>query len=98
MARGLSAAMLAAIAAGTVRPAFFYEGEFSTGVLRLWTGRGTFAWDGQSWLGAGEMLGVSPIMEGSAVRAVGFSVSMTGEATAERSAALTGVQQGLPGT
>ena len=44
--RELTAAMLTAIAAATVRPAIFYEGEFvdsgeAQAFLRFWTGTGT---------------------------------------------------------
>lgn len=97
MARALTAALLAAIQAGTVRPAVFYEGEFESGFARLWSGYGTYSWNGQSWLGAGELLAVAPIAEGSDVRAVGFSVSLSGEVTGNLAAAIGYARQGLPG-
>lgn len=97
MARALSVAMLAAIAAGTVRPVIFYEGEYSSGFLRLWSGVGTYSWGGQSWLGAGEMIGVAPIGEASGVRAIGFSVSLSGESSTLLTANLAAAGQGLPG-
>lgn len=98
MARGLTAAMLAAITASTVRPVAFYEGEYATGTLRLWSGVGPIDWDGQTWTGAGHMLSLAPIEESSEVRAVGFSVQLTGEASALLSVNLTAVRQGLPGS
>lgn len=97
MARNLTAALLAALQAGTVRPVVFYEGEYSTGTLRLWSGVGPFTWNAQTWTGVGQMLGVAPIEEGSDVRAVGFSVSLSGEASVLLSANLSAARNGLPG-
>lgn len=82
-ARGMSAGMLAAIVAGHLRPAIFYEGTFldSGGAetyLRLWTGLGPKDWDGKTWTGGGQLLGVSPIVESSSLKAVGFEISVSG--------------------
>jgi hypothetical protein len=97
MSREATAAMLAALAARAKKPVVFYEGEYSTGTLRLWSGVGTLSWNGQSWLGAGELLQVAPIGEVSHVGAVGFSVTLTGESTAILAANIGAAQQGLPG-
>lgn len=40
MTRAIPVAMLAALEAGTVRPALFFHGVFATGDLRLWSGLG----------------------------------------------------------
>lgn len=98
MSRDLSAAMLAAITAGTVKPVVFYEGEFSTGTLRLWSGLGDVSWNGQTWNGAGGMLGVSAARETSGIEAVKFSVGLNGESQALLSANLGAVRQGMDGT
>lgn len=96
--RGLTAGMLAAIAAGTVRPAIFFEGEYNGGTLRLWTGVGTTSWNGQSWTGGGQLLGISPLGEATDVAAVGFTVTLSGMPSALISIALASVRQGKPGT
>lgn len=98
MSRDLAAGMLAAIGAGTVRPVVFYEGEFSTGTLRLWSGVGDKTWNGQTWAGAGKMLSVSEVRESSGIEAVKFSVALNGESQDLLSANLGAVRQGLPGT
>lgn len=99
--RGLTAAMLSAIAAATVRPALFYEGEFVSGglpaFLRLWTGVGDIAWGGYTWTGGGQMLAITPIEETTDLRAVGFSVTLSGMPSALISIALQNVRQGKPG-
>lgn len=98
MARNLTAGVISAITSGTVRPAIFYQGEYSTGILRLWSGVGSITWNGQTWLGVGQMLGISAIEEVSDVRAVGFGVSLAGDASALLSLNLGAARQGLPGT
>ena len=38
--------------------------------MRLWTGVGTISWDGQTWIGAGNILGLTAIEETVEVRAI----------------------------
>ena len=97
MARDLTSAVAAAANATVVRPRIFYEGEFASGTLNLWSGVGPTDWDGKTWTGAGQMLGIGMIGETSELRAVGFEVSLSGEATAMLSANLGQARQGLPG-
>lgn len=100
--RGLTAPMLAAIAARTVRPALFYEGEFVDGsenpeFLRLWTGVGDLSWNGYTWTGGGNLLGISALEETTDLKAVGFSVTLSGMPSSLVSLALGNVRQGKPG-
>lgn len=78
MSRDLTAGVVAAIDASVVRPVLFYEGEFDAGTLRLWTGYGTKDWDSKTWTGAGQLIGVSAGTETSDLRAVGFTISLSG--------------------
>lgn len=97
MSRALAAAMLAQITAGSLRPILFYQGEFTTGTLRLWSGIGTISWNGQLWTGAGTLGTVSAIEETSDIRAVGFQVSLSSQAAAILSLSLAAVRQGYLG-
>jgi hypothetical protein len=97
MARALTSAMLAAIAGGTLRPVFFYEGEFSGGTVRLFTGHGTLVWDGETWTGDSGLLRINSIAEAGDLAAVNFSVGLAGEVTSLLAAALAQVRRGLPG-
>ena len=97
MARNVTAAVATALNAVTVRPAVFFEGVYSTGTLRLWSGIGSITWNGYSWTGAGQMLGIAPVGEVSEIRAVGFAVSLTGDASALLSINLGAARQGLAG-
>lgn len=102
--RDLTAGMLTAIAAGTVRPAIFYEGQFAdqgsppvAEMLRLFTGIGTIDWNGYTWTGGSDLLSFSPIKEAADVQAVGFAVTMSGLPSDKIDLALSRIRQGLPG-
>lgn len=98
MARALTAGMLSAMASGTLRPLFLYEGEFSGGTVRLFTGHGTLSWNGNTWTGAGHLLGISAITEVADLRAVNFTVSLNGEISSLITVALSQVRRGKPGS
>lgn len=101
--RALTAGMASAVQAAVVRPAIFFEGEFSaagspdTQYLRLWTGVGNISWDGKLWSGAGKLLGISPIEESARIEAVGFTVTLSGMPSDQISLALQSIEQGRPG-
>ena len=103
MARDLSAAMAAAIAAGVVRPVIFYEGWFATSgspspdALRLWSGYGERTWDGKAWRGAGDLLGVAPVAETTDITAATFTVSLNGQNADLVDKAIAAARQGLAG-
>lgn len=99
--RALSAGMLAAIAAGTLRPFLLYEGEFESGgapvFLRLFTGVGTLSWDGKDWVGGRDLLGISAIRESTSLEAIGFSVRISGMPTEKLSLALQSMKKNRAG-
>lgn len=97
MARALTAGAAAEIAAAALRPVVFYEGEFSTGTLRLWSGIGPIDWDGETWTGAGRVLNVAPIQETSDIAAVAFEVSLSGEASDIIAINLNAARNGMAG-
>jgi hypothetical protein len=95
--RDLAAGQLAMIQALAKRPVLFYEGEFTGGTLRLWSGVGTISWNSQSWTGAGTLLGIGPIQETTEIRASGTTLSLNGVSSSIISVALAQCRQGLPG-
>jgi hypothetical protein len=97
-ARALTDGMLAAIATGQVKPIFMFEGEFSGGTVRLFTGYGTLTWGGHDWTGDGGMLRISNVQEVSELQAVNFTVSLNGQVSALAEIALAQVRRGLPGS
>lgn len=99
--RDLTAGMLTAIAAGTLRPVIFFEGEYdSSGTaayLRLFTGVGTLSWDGKTWTGGRDLLSITPIRETTHVQAIGFSVTVSGLPADKLATALASMRQNKPG-
>ena len=71
MSRDLTPDFAAALADRDLRPVIFFEGEFASGTVRLWSGLGEIGWAGQSWSGAGALLGLGAIEETSEVVAGG---------------------------
>lgn len=86
MSRGLSASVISALSSNTVRPIIFAELDFSSGVLYVHDGIGTYTWGGQDWLGVGNFGAISNIQEGAEVSP--YSLTLT----------LSGVDTGLTGT
>jgi hypothetical protein len=78
MARDLTSGVQVELSARVNRPIFFYEGEFVSGPLRLWSGIVDVDWNGNTWTGAGLLAGVSTIKETADVTAQGLTASMSG--------------------
>jgi hypothetical protein len=97
VSRDLTAGLEAELTADALRPVLFYEGVFASGTLRLWSGVGTVSWNSKSWVGAGNLLGISEIEETTEIRAAGVTVSLSGLNPSIISAALGQARQGLAG-
>lgn len=101
--RDLTGGVSSRIAAGVVHPVLFVEAAFYAAgspdetFLRLWTGVGDLAWDGKTWTGAGHLLRLSPMEESSEIKAVGFSVELSGLPQSILSLALANARQGRAG-
>lgn len=96
MARNLTAAQLAEITAQNLRPALFVSLAFTSGTVYLWSGVGSISWNGQTWLGVGDLGQVSPIGETSDVTAVSVKLSLSGIPADMVTHALGEVRQGAP--
>lgn len=77
MARDLTAAQSAAVAAPTIYAAMLVELEFSPDPVRLWSGIGEFAWGNRTFTGAGTLLGISAVEETAEIRAAGTTISLS---------------------
>lgn len=97
MARDLTGPVGAAMAATNCRPVIFFEGEFASGTVRLWSEVGTMEWNGQSWTGLGSLTKISTIEESADVQARGIAVELTGIPRAMIEVALNEARQGKPG-
>ena len=97
MSRNLTPDFAAALTDRDLRPVIFFEGVFVSGTVRLWSGLGEIGWAGQSWSGAGALLGLGAIEETSEVVAGGTSVSLSGIPLDLVQMAIAEARQGLPG-
>lgn len=97
MARDLTSAMVDAVTGQVIRPIVFFEGVFASGTLNMFSGIGAIDWDGKTWTGGGDMIGVSPISETANIEARGVSVSLNGFDSAHVSLALQDLRQGKSG-
>lgn len=98
MARNLAAAALGEVLAQVKTVVLFFEGVFASGTVRLWSGFGDIAWNGQTWTGIGDLGGVSPILETADVQANGVRVTLSGIPAASISLALQEARRGQSGT
>lgn len=89
---------VAALQANLLRPAFFVSAAFASETLYLWSGRGSVAWNGQTWLGVGTMGSIAPVEEGSTVEARGTTLTLSGIDVNVLGESLTDLRQGLPVT
>lgn len=97
MSRNMTAAFGAALAGQDLRPVIFFEGEFASGMVRVWSGLGDMVWDGKTWTGAGSLLGLGPIEETEQVVANGTSISLSGVPLEMVALAIDEARQGSPG-
>jgi len=97
MSRTITPAVVAELASGQVRPAIFFEAQFPSGFLRLWSGLGDITWNGSVWTGAGNLMGIGAIEESADVVATGTTISLSGIPTELVSLCLADARQGMPG-
>lgn len=94
MPRGLTASLETATLAPVVVPIMLVEALFDSGAVRLWTGIGDLSWNGQTWTGAGSLLGVADVQETAEIRATGVDVALSGVPSTLVSLALAEPYQG----
>jgi len=95
MARSVTTALNNELTASELEPFFLVDLGFST-TLYFWSGIRQLTWNGNEYLGAGNLLGISAISETADVRAVGVNLTMSGLPASLISVALTEAYQGKP--
>lgn len=78
MARAMTSNMQTALQARVKRPFGLVLFDFDSGALRLWTGVGPLAWDGETWTGSGHLLKLADAGETAETKAVGGQFTLTG--------------------
>lgn len=95
MSRDLSAALSNSLEDNVVYPFFAIDLEFdSPNTLRLWTGYGTLVYEGISYYGTGELLGISSVEETVEMSAKGATLTLSGVPSEVISLALQEPYQG----
>lgn len=95
--RDLTTGVQTAIIADQVNPILFFEGEFASGFVRVWSGIGEISWNSYTWQGIGTLGGVGAIHESSDIQANGVTVTFSGIPSDLISLTLDDVVQGKLG-
>lgn len=77
MSRGLDSTFLSKINSGYLKPALFVKAGFST-EMRFWSGVGSCNLASQAYVGAGDLLDITPVTENSDLGTSGLSISLSG--------------------
>ena len=94
MARSLSAGMITEVTAKSLSPIVLLKAEFDSGDLNLWTGIGNLSYGGDTYTGAGNLLGISTITESVNLEANGVNFTISGIPSSIISTALSEDYQG----
>jgi hypothetical protein len=93
MARDLTADFKVEIEGKLVRPIVFVFLDFVADPIYVWSGVGTVSWNGHSWLGVGNLGGVSAVQETADTIAQNITLSLSGIPTEYLSDVINAVQQ-----
>lgn len=94
MSRTIPGGLAAAIAAQAVAPVMFVECDFQSGFVRMWSGFGPLVWNGLTWVGGGELMGISQIEETRSIEATSIGLTLSGVPSAMVSVAYNDFSQG----
>tara|TARA_B100000497_G_C7632202_1_gene379981 strand:- start:135 stop:695 length:561 start_codon:yes stop_codon:yes gene_type:complete len=94
MSRGITSALNTVFTSSHIRPFVAVDLAFSGANVRVWTGLGNITFASTTFVGTGEILGISPVTESGAVQANGLNVNFNGLDSALVATALTENYQG----
>lgn len=94
--RNISAELKAELISNSVEPILLAEMFFDSGTIGAWTGIGDFTWNGKTFFGGGNFIGVTSIDETQELQAKGLTVSLNGISTSNISLALNERVRGRP--
>ena len=89
MARDLTTAYKAEITSLVTRPFLLFQALFDSGAIRFWNGIGDLVHGGNTYTGAGSLLGLSQIDETTKVESRGITLKLSGVPTSLISIALS---------
>jgi len=95
MARSIGSAFGTQLTSGSIRPFYAVKMNFSSGTLLLATTYTDLIIGGNTYIGSGNILNISPITETSDTKASGVNISLNGLDSSLLSAGLTEDTQGM---
>lgn len=94
--RVMTGAAETALSADTVYPIFLVQVTCVSGDVLMWSGLGDLVWQGRTYLGAGNLGGISAIGETTETSAKGLTLTLSGVPSDLVATALSETRQGLP--
>lgn len=94
MTRTITAGMVTELTAGSLRPITLVKFEFDSGDVNFWDGVGDLSWSGDTYVGSGNLLAISPVIESERIVANGVEFSLSGYPASLISVALDEDYQG----
>lgn len=94
--RDVTPDMITQFSGAEVTPVLLADLVFDSATLYMWNGYGTFEWNGNSYLGGGNLVGISNIEETQELQAKGLVCTLSGIPSNLIAAALTERTRGRP--
>ena len=98
MSRSLTTAFNNQLTSSELQPFLAVELAFDGGTFYSWTGYGNITFGGNTYVGAGDVIQVSPAQETSEIKANGVAITLSGIPTESLSSALSEAYQGRDAT
>jgi len=94
MTRDLTAGLVSEVTAALLRPIMLFEFFFDSSTLRFWTGLGDLSYGGDTYAGAGQVIGISDYQEQQNLEARGITFTVSGISSSVLALALAEPYQG----
>lgn len=94
--RDIDSSMVTALTQKNADVALLAQMDFDSGTLYMWTGYGDLSWDSKTFIGGGNMVGISVIEETQDLQAKGLELSLNGVSTDIVALELTQKTRGRP--
>ena len=78
MSRNLDSTLASALSDNLISPVILAALEFQSGTIYVWSGVGTIEFNGNTFIGVGSLGSISPVNEGSDIKADGMTIKLSG--------------------
>lgn len=98
MPRTIDSSMLGGLLSNAISPCFLVDLTFTTGPAHVWSGVGNLTYNGNTYQGVGNLGAIGDVVEGSAVRAEGTTITLSGVDSTLLNECLNDIKIGAPAT